>query len=161
MLLLPGYLSSFSFFSFVPFRYIIKQQGFGIVSVSVDSTLLFCPSIMWFRLLKWITFAIWWERIKYSVSHSSFNLNYVLDLIWCMLLTKRRKIYTEHLLQDPVIGGSLLLTYTTGYVAPLLLAASFAGALQVYVWHQQFVIAFNSADCHMLPARVSCILNYN
>lgn len=34
--------------------------------------------------------------------------------------------------QDPIIGGSLLLTYTTGYVAPLLLAASFAGALQVY-----------------------------
>jgi len=33
--------------------------------------------------------------------------------------------------QDPVIGGSLLLTYTTGYVSPLLLAASFAGALQV------------------------------
>ncbi|KAK1583489.1 hypothetical protein Q3G72_024211 [Acer saccharum] len=32
--------------------------------------------------------------------------------------------------KDPVIGGSLLLTYTTGYVAPLLLAASFAGALQ-------------------------------
>ncbi|MCH1922592.1 hypothetical protein L9G15_24585, partial [Shewanella sp. A3A] len=26
--------------------------------------------------------------------------------------------------------GSLLLTYTTGYVAPLLIAASFAGALQ-------------------------------
>lgn len=34
--------------------------------------------------------------------------------------------------QDPIIGGSLLLTYTTGYVAPLLLAASFAGALQVF-----------------------------
>ncbi|CAL2254246.1 unnamed protein product [Prunus armeniaca] len=33
--------------------------------------------------------------------------------------------------KNPVIGGSLLLTYTTGYVAPLLLAASFAGALQV------------------------------
>lgn len=33
--------------------------------------------------------------------------------------------------QDPLVGGSLLLTYTTGYVAPLLLAASFAGALQV------------------------------
>ncbi|KAJ8425319.1 hypothetical protein Cgig2_018936 [Carnegiea gigantea] len=33
--------------------------------------------------------------------------------------------------KDPLIGGSLLLTYTTGYVAPLLLAASFAGALQV------------------------------
>ncbi|GKV15876.1 hypothetical protein SLEP1_g26616 [Rubroshorea leprosula] len=32
--------------------------------------------------------------------------------------------------KDPIIGGSLLLTYTTGYVAPLLLAASFAGALQ-------------------------------
>lgn len=35
------------------------------------------------------------------------------------------------LFQDPIIGGSLLLTYTTGYVTPLLLAASFAGALQV------------------------------
>jgi hypothetical protein len=34
--------------------------------------------------------------------------------------------------QDPIVGGSLLLTYTTGYVAPLLIAASFAGALQVY-----------------------------
>ncbi|WCJ32115.1 Cytochrome c-type biogenesis ccda-like chloroplastic protein [Euphorbia peplus] len=33
--------------------------------------------------------------------------------------------------KDPLIGGSLLLTYTTGYVAPLLLAASFAGALQI------------------------------
>ncbi|KFK27046.1 hypothetical protein AALP_AA8G327400 [Arabis alpina] len=32
--------------------------------------------------------------------------------------------------RDPFIGGSLLLTYTTGYVAPLILAASFAGALQ-------------------------------
>ncbi|CAN1239160.1 Cytochrome c-type biogenesis ccda-like chloroplastic protein [Linum grandiflorum] len=32
--------------------------------------------------------------------------------------------------KDPIVGGSLLLTYTTGYVAPLLLAASFAGALQ-------------------------------
>lgn len=32
--------------------------------------------------------------------------------------------------QDPLVGGSLLLAYTTGYVAPLLLAASFAGALQ-------------------------------
>nr|CAB3490872.1 unnamed protein product [Digitaria exilis] len=33
--------------------------------------------------------------------------------------------------RDPIVGGSLLLTYTTGYVAPLLIAASFAGALQV------------------------------
>ncbi|KAL5225786.1 hypothetical protein ABZP36_012425 [Zizania latifolia] len=32
--------------------------------------------------------------------------------------------------KDPIVGGSLLLTYTTGYVAPLLIAASFAGALQ-------------------------------
>lgn len=32
--------------------------------------------------------------------------------------------------KDPFTGGSLLLAYTTGYVAPLLLAASFAGALQ-------------------------------
>uniref|UniRef100_A0A0E0R406 Cytochrome C biogenesis protein transmembrane domain-containing protein n=1 Tax=Oryza rufipogon TaxID=4529 RepID=A0A0E0R406_ORYRU len=32
--------------------------------------------------------------------------------------------------EDPIVGGSLLLTYTTGYVAPLLIAASFAGALQ-------------------------------
>nr|CBX25363.1 hypothetical_protein [Oryza brachyantha] len=31
---------------------------------------------------------------------------------------------------DPIVGGSLLLTYTTGYVAPLLIEASFAGALQ-------------------------------
>ncbi|KAK9163062.1 hypothetical protein Syun_003964 [Stephania yunnanensis] len=29
--------------------------------------------------------------------------------------------------RDPVIGGSLLLTYTTDYIAHLLLAASFAG----------------------------------
>ncbi|KAK9160861.1 hypothetical protein Syun_007202 [Stephania yunnanensis] len=33
--------------------------------------------------------------------------------------------------RDPVIRGSLLLTCTTGYIALLLLAASFAGALQV------------------------------
>ncbi|XBH68841.1 hypothetical protein VPH35_096892 [Triticum aestivum] len=32
--------------------------------------------------------------------------------------------------RDPIVGGSLLLTYTTGYVAPLFIAASFAGALQ-------------------------------
>lgn len=39
--------------------------------------------------------------------------------------------YDIIIIQDPVVGGSLLLTYTTGYVTPLLLAASFAGALQV------------------------------
>ncbi|CAM6088541.1 unnamed protein product [Calypogeia fissa] len=32
--------------------------------------------------------------------------------------------------QDPVVGGTLLFAYTTGYVAPLLLAASLAGAIQ-------------------------------
>ncbi|CDY43833.1 BnaC03g14660D [Brassica napus] len=32
--------------------------------------------------------------------------------------------------RDPVVGGSLLLTYTTGYVAPIIPAASFARALQ-------------------------------
>ncbi|KAG6551782.1 hypothetical protein Mapa_006599 [Marchantia paleacea] len=32
--------------------------------------------------------------------------------------------------QDPVIGGTLLLAYTCGYVAPLLAAASLAGAIQ-------------------------------
>ncbi|KAK9092370.1 hypothetical protein Syun_027281 [Stephania yunnanensis] len=40
--------------------------------------------------------------------------------------------------RDPVIGGSLLLTYTTGYVAPLLLAASFAGALQSLLSFRKF-----------------------
>lgn len=40
--------------------------------------------------------------------------------------------------KDPLIGGSLLLTYTTGYVAPLLLAASFAGALQSLLSFRKF-----------------------
>ncbi|KAL4185799.1 hypothetical protein AMTRI_Chr10g232540 [Amborella trichopoda] len=40
--------------------------------------------------------------------------------------------------KDPVIGGSLLLTYTTGYVAPLLLAASFASALQSLLSFRKF-----------------------
>ncbi|XP_021758731.1 cytochrome c-type biogenesis ccda-like chloroplastic protein [Chenopodium quinoa] len=40
--------------------------------------------------------------------------------------------------KDPLIGGSLLLTYTTGYVAPLLLAASFAGALQRLLSFRKF-----------------------
>uniref|UniRef100_A0A3Q7HH95 Cytochrome C biogenesis protein transmembrane domain-containing protein n=1 Tax=Solanum lycopersicum TaxID=4081 RepID=A0A3Q7HH95_SOLLC len=40
--------------------------------------------------------------------------------------------------RDPVIGGSLLLTYTTGYVTPLLLAASFAGALQSILSFRKF-----------------------
>ncbi|CAD6260619.1 unnamed protein product [Miscanthus lutarioriparius] len=51
--------------------------------------------------------------------------------------------------RDPIIGGSLLLTYTTGYVAPLLIAASsffyniiaasFAGALQSFVVIQKIL----------------------
>ncbi|XP_038903027.1 cytochrome c-type biogenesis ccda-like chloroplastic protein isoform X2 [Benincasa hispida] len=40
--------------------------------------------------------------------------------------------------KDPIIGGSLLLTYTTGYVVPLLLAASFAGALQSLLSFRKF-----------------------
>ncbi|KAJ7948591.1 cytochrome c-type biogenesis ccda-like chloroplastic protein [Quillaja saponaria] len=40
--------------------------------------------------------------------------------------------------KDPLIGGSLLLTYTTGYVSPLLLAASFAGALQSLLSFRKF-----------------------
>lgn len=40
--------------------------------------------------------------------------------------------------KDPLIGGSLLLSYTTGYVAPLLLAASFAGALQSLLSFRKF-----------------------
>nr|CAD1817236.1 unnamed protein product [Ananas comosus var. bracteatus] len=40
--------------------------------------------------------------------------------------------------RDPVVGGSLLLTYTTGYVAPLLVAASFAGALQSLLSFRRF-----------------------
>ncbi|KAG7015470.1 Cytochrome c-type biogenesis ccda-like chloroplastic protein 2 [Cucurbita argyrosperma subsp. argyrosperma] len=40
--------------------------------------------------------------------------------------------------KDPIVGGSLLLTYTTGYVVPLLLAASFAGALQSLLSFRKF-----------------------
>ncbi|XP_038998218.1 cytochrome c-type biogenesis ccda-like chloroplastic protein, partial [Hibiscus syriacus] len=40
--------------------------------------------------------------------------------------------------KDPIIGGSLLLTYTTCYVAPLLHAASFAGALQSLLSFRKF-----------------------
>ncbi|KAJ8532404.1 hypothetical protein K7X08_012327 [Anisodus acutangulus] len=40
--------------------------------------------------------------------------------------------------RDPFVGGSLLLTYTTGYVTPLLLAASFAGALQSILSFRKF-----------------------
>ncbi|KAK1391266.1 DsbD domain-containing protein [Heracleum sosnowskyi] len=39
---------------------------------------------------------------------------------------------------DLIIGGSLLLTYTTGYVVPLLLAASFSGALQSLLSFRKF-----------------------
>ncbi|XP_071907456.1 cytochrome c-type biogenesis ccda-like chloroplastic protein 2 isoform X2 [Coffea arabica] len=40
--------------------------------------------------------------------------------------------------RDPVVGGSVLLAYTTGYVTPLLLAASFAGALQSLLSFRKF-----------------------
>ncbi|XP_052178044.1 cytochrome c-type biogenesis ccda-like chloroplastic protein isoform X2 [Diospyros lotus] len=52
--------------------------------------------------------------------------------------------------KDPVIGGSLLLTYTTGYVAPLLLAASFAGALQSLLSFRKFSTWINPTRNLML-----------
>ncbi|KAL9297922.1 hypothetical protein ACSQ67_023818 [Phaseolus vulgaris] len=52
--------------------------------------------------------------------------------------------------KDPVIGGSLLLTYTTGYVSPLLLAASFAGALQSLLSFRKFSAWINPISGAML-----------
>ncbi|XP_019413478.1 PREDICTED: cytochrome c-type biogenesis ccda-like chloroplastic protein 2 isoform X1 [Lupinus angustifolius] len=52
--------------------------------------------------------------------------------------------------KDPVIGGSLLLTYTTGYVSPLLLAASFAGALQSLLSFRKFSAWINPVSGAML-----------
>lgn len=52
--------------------------------------------------------------------------------------------------KDPVIGGSLLLTYTTGYVAPLLLAASFAGALQRLLSFRKFSAWINPTSGALL-----------
>ncbi|KAL9232414.1 hypothetical protein vseg_007528 [Gypsophila vaccaria] len=52
--------------------------------------------------------------------------------------------------KDPFIGGSLLLTYTTGYVAPLLLAASFAGALQSLLSFRKFSAWINPTSGALL-----------
>ncbi|KAJ4980395.1 hypothetical protein NE237_031232 [Protea cynaroides] len=52
--------------------------------------------------------------------------------------------------KDPVIGGSILLTYTTGYVAPLLLAASFAGALQSLLSFRKFSAWINPSSGALL-----------
>ncbi|KAH9605080.1 hypothetical protein KSS87_008607 [Heliosperma pusillum] len=52
--------------------------------------------------------------------------------------------------KDPIIGGSLLLTYTTGYVAPLLVAASFAGALQSLLSFRKFSAWINPASGALL-----------
>ncbi|KAI3466156.1 hypothetical protein Pfo_022819 [Paulownia fortunei] len=52
--------------------------------------------------------------------------------------------------RDPVVGGSLLLTYTTGYVAPLLLAASFAGALQSLLSFRKFSAWINPVSGALL-----------
>ncbi|MCL7034543.1 hypothetical protein MKW94_019402 [Papaver nudicaule] len=52
--------------------------------------------------------------------------------------------------KDPIIGGSLLLTYTTGYVAPLLLAASFAGALQSLLSFRKFSAWINPTSGALL-----------
>lgn len=50
---------------------------------------------------------------------------------WFSSFHRSDSMSSKLLMQDPIVGGSLLLAYTTGYVAPLLIAASFAGALQV------------------------------
>ncbi|GMH25515.1 hypothetical protein Nepgr_027358 [Nepenthes gracilis] len=52
--------------------------------------------------------------------------------------------------KDPIIGSSLLLTYTTGYVAPLLLAASFAGALQSLLSFRKFSAWINPVSGALL-----------
>ncbi|GFP78574.1 cytochrome c-type biogenesis ccda-like chloroplastic protein 2 [Phtheirospermum japonicum] len=52
--------------------------------------------------------------------------------------------------RDPLVGGSLLLTYTTGYVAPLLLAASFAGALQSLLSFRKFSAWINPVSGALL-----------
>lgn len=52
--------------------------------------------------------------------------------------------------RDPVVGGSLLLTYTVGYVVPLLLAASFAGALQGLLSLRKFSSWINPASGALL-----------
>ncbi|KAE8733597.1 Cytochrome c-type bioproteinsis ccda-like chloroplastic protein [Hibiscus syriacus] len=52
--------------------------------------------------------------------------------------------------KDPLIGGSLLLTYTTGYIAPLLLAASFAGALQSLLSFRKFFAWINPVSGALL-----------
>ncbi|KAI3961993.1 hypothetical protein MKW92_042207 [Papaver armeniacum] len=52
--------------------------------------------------------------------------------------------------KDPIVGGTLLLTYTTGYVAPLLLAASFAGALQSLLSFRKFSAWINPTSGALL-----------
>lgn len=52
--------------------------------------------------------------------------------------------------RDPFTGGTLLLTYTTGYVAPLLVAASFAGALQSLLLVRRFSAWINPVSGALL-----------
>lgn len=47
--------------------------------------------------------------------------------------------------QDPVVGSALLFTYTLGYVAPLLAAASFTGALKQLLELRKFSAWINPA----------------
>jgi hypothetical protein len=54
---------------------------------------------------------------------------------------------SSFLFQDPIIGGSLLLTYTTGYVARLPTIASFARALQVN--KLSFISLVNLFSCEL------------
>eukprot|EP00252_Welwitschia_mirabilis_P006211 TRINITY_DN17010_c0_g1_i1.p1 TRINITY_DN17010_c0_g1~~TRINITY_DN17010_c0_g1_i1.p1 ORF type:complete len:365 (+),score=67.81 TRINITY_DN17010_c0_g1_i1:131-1225(+) len=52
--------------------------------------------------------------------------------------------------KDPFIGSSLLLTYTIGYVAPLLLAASFASALPSLLSLRKYSAWINSTSGALL-----------
>lgn len=52
--------------------------------------------------------------------------------------------------QDALVGGGLLLAYTTGYVTPLLVAASFTGALKRILSFRQFSAWINPTSGALL-----------
>eukprot|EP00898_Chlorokybus_atmophyticus_P008815 jgi/Chlat1/8935/Chrsp94S08247 len=53
---------------------------------------------------------------------------------------------------DPLLGGALLLAYTSGYVAPLLVAATFTGALKQLLSLRQFSAWVTPASGALLVA---------
>jgi cytochrome c-type biogenesis protein len=53
---------------------------------------------------------------------------------------------------DPVAGGGLLLAYTSGYVAPLLLAATATGSLKAIVSARKYTAWVTPASGFMLVA---------